>query len=67
MASRHIILTAEEIVSPDVINRDPNRVITPGFRVSAVVHCPWGAHPSVVTGYYNRDHAGIVLLVTVKI
>ena len=56
MASRHVILTAEDIVSPDVISRDPNRVFTPGFRVKAVVHCPWGGHPSPVPGYYNRDH-----------
>ena len=56
LASRRIILTAEEIVAPEVINSDPNRVITPGFRVSAVVHAPWGAHPSPVPGYYNRDH-----------
>jgi glutaconate CoA-transferase subunit A len=56
LASRHIILTAEEIVDTDVIRSDPNRVMTPGFRVSAVVHAPWGAHPSPMPGYYNRDH-----------
>jgi glutaconate CoA-transferase subunit A len=56
LASRHIILTAEEIVEPEVINSDPNRVLTPGFRVSAVVHAPWGGHPSPVPGHYNRDH-----------
>lgn len=56
LASRHIIITAEEIVSPEAISSDPNRVVTPGFRVSAVVHAPWGAHPSPVPGYYNRDH-----------
>jgi glutaconate CoA-transferase subunit A len=56
LASRDLILTAEEIVSPDIISRDPNRVFTPGFRVKAVVHCPWGGHPSPVPGYYNRDH-----------
>jgi len=56
LASRDVILTAEEIVSPDSISRDPNRVFTPGFRVKAVVHCPWGGHPSPVPGYYNRDH-----------
>ena len=56
LASRHIIITAEEIVSPQVISSDPNRVVTPGFLVSAVVHAPWGAHPSPVPGYYNRDH-----------
>jgi glutaconate CoA-transferase subunit A len=56
LAARRVVITAEEIVPPDVINSDPNRVITPGFRVSAVVHAPWGAHPSPVPGFYNRDH-----------
>jgi glutaconate CoA-transferase subunit A len=60
LASRYIIITAEEIVSPDVIESDPNRVITPGFRVNAVVHVPWGAHPSPVPGYYNRDHEAFI-------
>jgi glutaconate CoA-transferase subunit A len=60
MAGRHIIITAEEIVSADVISRDPNRVITPGFCVSAVVHYPWGGHPSPVPGFYNRDHQAFI-------
>jgi glutaconate CoA-transferase subunit A len=60
LASRHIILTAEDIVAPQVISRDPNRVITPGFRISAVVHFPWGGHPSPVPGCYNRDHQAFI-------
>jgi len=56
LASDKIILTAETIVDTEVITRDPNRVFTPGFRVSAVVHVPWGGHPSPVPGFYNRDH-----------
>jgi glutaconate CoA-transferase subunit A len=56
LASRQVIICAEEIVAPEVIARDPNRVILPGFRVSAVVHAPWGAHPSPMPGHYNRDH-----------
>lgn len=60
LASRHIMITAEDIVEPEVISRDPNRVITPGYRVSAVVHAPWGGHPSPVPGYYNRDHRGFI-------
>ena len=60
LASRRIIIAAEDIVEPDVISRDPNRVITPGFRVSAVVHAPWGGHPSPVPGYYNRDHQAFI-------
>ena len=56
-ASRKVILVAEEIVAPEVIASDPNRTLIPGFLVSAVVHEPWGAHPSPVVGYYGRDHA----------
>jgi glutaconate CoA-transferase subunit A len=57
LASRRIILLAEEIVDAEVIRSDPNRVLVPGFRVSAVVHEPGGCHPSPVSGCYNRDHA----------
>jgi glutaconate CoA-transferase subunit A len=60
MASRHVILTTEQIVDPDVITADPNRVIVPGIRVDAVVHAPWGAHPSPVPGFYNRDHQAFI-------
>jgi glutaconate CoA-transferase subunit A len=60
LASRQVILTSEEIVPTDTITRDPNRVITPGFRVSAVVHVPWGGHPSPVPGFYNRDHHAFI-------
>jgi glutaconate CoA-transferase subunit A len=56
-ASRKVILVAEEIVAPEVITSDPNRTLIPGFLVTAVVHEPWGAHPSPVQGYYGRDHA----------
>ena len=56
-ASRKVIVVAEEIVSPEVIASDPNRTLIPGFLVVAVVHEPWGAHPSPVQGYYGRDHA----------
>ncbi len=56
-AARKIIVVAEEIVEPEVIASDPNRTLVPGFLVAAVVHEPWGAHPSPVQGYYGRDHA----------
>lgn len=56
LAARDVILIAEEIVPREVILSDPNRVLGPAFKVRAVVHEPWGAHPSAVQGYYNRDH-----------
>jgi glutaconate CoA-transferase subunit A len=57
LAARRVIVVAEEIVAPEVIRSDPNRVLVPGFKVAAVVHAPGGAHPSPVQGRYNRDHA----------
>jgi glutaconate CoA-transferase subunit A len=56
LAARNVIIVAEEIVAHEVIISDPNRVLGPSFKVCAVVHEPWGAHPSAVQGYYTRDH-----------
>ena len=55
-AAKKVILTAEEIVSEDVIRSDPNRTLIPDFIVAAVVHEPWCAHPSYTQGYYDRDN-----------
>ncbi|MBI4364021.1 MAG: CoA transferase subunit A [Candidatus Latescibacteria bacterium] len=55
-AARTVIVTAEEIVTPDQTRRDPNRVVIPGIVVTAVCEARWGAHPSPVQGYYRRDH-----------
>jgi len=56
LAARHVVLLAEEIVAPEVILSDPNRILLPPHRVSAVARVPGGAHPSPVQGYYARDH-----------
>jgi glutaconate CoA-transferase, subunit A len=56
-AAKKVILVVEEIVDDAVIRSDPNRTLIPGFIVSAVVEEPWGAHPSFVQGYYDRDDA----------
>jgi len=56
LAARSVILTAEEIVPREVILSDPNRILLPPHRVSAVVHAPGGAYPSPVQGVYGRDH-----------
>lgn len=57
LAARDVIIVAEELVSRETILSDPNRVLGPSFKVRAVVHQPWGTHPSPVQGYSNRDHA----------
>lgn len=55
-AADRVILTAEEVVAPDVIRSDPSRTSITREAVVAVVECPFGAHPSPVAGRYNRDH-----------
>ncbi len=55
-AAQTVIVVVEEIVADTVIRRDPNRTLIPGLVVQAVVHEPYGAHPSYVQGYYDRDN-----------
>jgi glutaconate CoA-transferase subunit A len=55
-AAKKVIVVTEEIVAAEVIASDPNRTVIPGFLVSAVVHEPFGAHPSPVQGCYSRDN-----------
>ena len=58
--SRTVIITTEKIVDSDVIRRDPQRTIIPGYRVSAVVEQPWGAHPLHLAGCYAGDWPGLL-------
>ena len=57
-ASRTVIVTTEKIVDCETIRRNPNLTIIPGFRVSAVVEQPWGAHPMHLAGCYSGDMWG---------
>ncbi len=56
-AARKVVVVVEEIVSDEIIRGDPNRTLIPGIIVDAVVAEPFGAHPSYVQGYYDRDNA----------
>ncbi len=55
-AADRLIIVAEEIIPERVIRADPNRTMIPGIIVDAVVHEPYGAHPSYAQGYYDRDN-----------
>ena len=55
LSCEHIVVCAEEIVSHNVIRRDPDRTLIPAFRTSAVVRVPFGAHPFYVMGCYEMD------------
>lgn len=55
-AASKVIVVVEEIVEEATIRSDPNRTLLPALVVDAVVHEPFGAHPSYVQGYYDRDN-----------
>jgi len=55
MAARRVIVTAEEIVDTEVLRRNPDRTILPGFMVDAVVEVPYGAHPTSFFPNYGYD------------
>jgi glutaconate CoA-transferase subunit A len=55
-AARRVIVVVEEVVDETIVRSDPNRTVIPGLLVDAVVHEPFGAHPSYTQGYYDRDN-----------
>lgn len=62
-SAKRVVVIAEEIVSTDEIRRHPERTIIPGHRVEAVVHQPFGAHPTAVYGRYDYDAEHLKLYV----
>ena len=54
-AARHVIVTCEELVEPEVLRAEPDRNQIPFFVVDAVVHVPYGAHPTACYGFYDYD------------
>lgn len=63
MASKKVIISAEEIVDTEEIRRDPGRTSIPYYSVDAVVHAPFGAYPGECAGYYASDPAGVIEVV----
>ncbi len=55
-AAWKVIVTAEEIITHEETTLDPNSVVCPPHKVVAVVKAEYGAHPSPLAGYYNRDN-----------
>lgn len=53
--AKKTIVTCEELVSDEFIRREPEMNSIPGFCVDAVVHIPYGAHPSQCFDYYDYD------------
>ena len=60
MASKKVIVSAEEIVDTEEIRRDPGRTSIPYYAVDAVVHAPFGAWPGNCGGYYGSDTPAVI-------
>ena len=54
-AARTVIVSAEQIVSPDEIAARPDQTMLPHFAVDAVVAAPYGAYPHECYGRYGPD------------
>ena len=54
-ASKHTIVTCEEIIDNQQIRSDSERTTIPHIYISAVVHQPWGAYPTSTYRYYDYD------------
>ena len=57
-ASRHVVVTAEEIVD-ELAETDAVGTFIPSILVDTVVHAPFGAHPGGLTGRYEPDAAAM--------
>jgi glutaconate CoA-transferase subunit A len=57
-ASKHVIVTAEEVVDR-LTERDATGTFIPSILVDAVVHAPYGAHPGGFPGRYSPDAVAI--------
>ncbi|MFQ5881548.1 MAG: CoA transferase subunit A [Candidatus Methylomirabilales bacterium] len=55
MASKKVIVSAEEIIDPMEFRKEPGKTTIPYFLVNAVVHLPFGAYPGGVPGRYELD------------
>lgn len=54
-ASDRLIVSCESLVSEDTIRSRPSKTFTAPFRVSAIVPCRFGAHPTASGGAYTYD------------
>ncbi|MGB4864163.1 MAG: CoA-transferase [Tepidiformaceae bacterium] len=59
LASKKVIISAEEIVDTAEIRRNPGATSIPYYAVDAVVHSPYGSYPGTCPGYYGSDPEGV--------
>ena len=54
-AAEHVVVTCEEVVPTETIQRHPEVTRIPFYAVDAVVEVPFGSHPWHCYGYYYAD------------
>jgi len=54
-ASRHVVLTCEDLVAPAELRSHPEHNQIPGIIVDAVVPVRYGAYPTACYRYYDYD------------
>ena len=54
-AAKTVIVSTERIVSIDHTRKNVDKVTLNGHKVAAVVHVPYGAHPTASPGVYGAD------------
>ena len=60
LASRKVVLSAEEIIDTEDIRHNPGLTKIPYYVVDAVVHAPFGAYPGECPGNYASDTAHVI-------
>ncbi len=58
-ASRHVIVSCEELISTDEVRAHPERTTIPFVYVDAVVVQRYGAYPTSTYGHYDYDAAEV--------
>jgi glutaconate CoA-transferase subunit A len=54
-ASKHVVVSADQIVPTQEIAAAPTHTTVPGMLVDAVVHAPYGVYPGTCPGLYGYD------------
>ncbi len=58
-AAHQILVVAEQIVTTEEIRLSPQDTLIPSYRVNAIIHEPWGAHPTASPGHYDYDYEAL--------
>lgn len=54
-AAERVLVSVERIVDHNFVLKHPELTQIPAFQTDAVVHAPWGAHPTALPGFYEVD------------